>query len=314
MKSDDLYVYTFYRFLNIKNKKNIKKLLENYFKTKLVRGTILIANEGINASISGTENDLIDTVKIIKKILRIRKLNIKINKNKFLPFNRIKVRLKKEIVSLGKGRIDVNKLKGNKIHPSKWNAIIKKENIKLIDTRNTYEIDIGQFKGAINPKTNSFREFPKKLKKMKIKKNDKLAIYCTGGIRCEKASTYLKLNGFKDVVQLDGGILNYLNYINKTKKKSMWNGECFVFDNRVTINKKLKKGKYIQCNGCRHPITEQDTKLISYVKGVSCKYCYMKRTQSQKKRSITRQNQINLAEKKGINHSFKKIRIQDFNF
>ena len=191
--------------------------------------------------------------------------------------------------------------------------MIEKENIKLIDTRNIYETDIGQFKGAINPKTKSFREFPKKLEKMKIKKNEKLALYCTGGIRCEKASAYLKLNGFKNVVQLDGGILNYLNYINETKKNSLWNGDCFVFDNRVTVDKKLKKGKYIQCNGCRHPITEKDTKLDSYVKGVSCKYCYKKRTQVEKNRSITRQNQINLAEKRGLDHPFKKIRIQDIN-
>tara|TARA_Y100001970_G_scaffold293950_1_gene444996 strand:+ start:970 stop:1914 length:945 start_codon:yes stop_codon:yes gene_type:complete len=313
MNNNNFYVYTFYRFLNITNKKKIKLLLENYFRTKLLRGTFLIANEGINVSISGTKNDLTDTIKFVKRILRIRKLNIKINKNKFLPFNRIKVRLKKEIVSLGRGKIDVNKIKGKFIHPSKWNSLIEKENIKLIDTRNIYETDIGQFKGAMNPQTKSFREFPKKLEKMKIKKNEKLALYCTGGIRCEKASAYLKLNGFKNVVQLDGGILNYLNYINETKANSLWNGDCFVFDNRVTVDKKLKKGKYIQCNGCRHPITEKDTKLASYVKGVSCKYCYKKRTQIQKNRSIARQNQINLAEKRGLDHSFKKIRIQDIN-
>ena len=155
-----------------------------------------------------------DTIKIIKKILRIRKLKIKINKNKFLPFNRIKVRLKKEIVSLGKGKIDVTNLTGNLVHPDKWNDIIEKKDVKLIDTRNIYEIDIGRFKGAINPKTKSFREFPKKLEKLGIKKDDKVAMYCTGGIRCEKASAYLKLNGFKNVTQLDGGILNYLSYIN----------------------------------------------------------------------------------------------------
>ena len=311
MKDTDLLIYTFYRFIEIKQKKKIKIELDEYFKNKLIRGTILLASEGINASISGTREDLSITIRKIKKILGIKKLDIKINKNKFLPFNRIKVRLKKEIVSLGIGEIDVNKFKGKLINPSNWNKLINENNIKLIDTRNTYEIDIGQFEGAINPKTKSFREFPEKINKMGIRKNDKLAIYCTGGIRCEKASAYLKLNGFENVVQLDGGILNYLNYVKENKKKSLWNGECFVFDNRVTVDKKLKKGKYIQCNGCRHPITERDTKLKSYVKGVSCKYCYKKRTQVQKKRSVSRQNQIDLAEKKGIDHSFRKLRIQE---
>ena len=311
MKNDDLYIYTFYRFLDIKKKKNIKELLDKYFKTKLLRGTILIANEGINASISGTEKDLLDTISKIKKILKIRKLNIKINKNKFLPFNRIKVRLKKEIVSLGKGKIDVNKYTGNLIHPSKWDDIIKKKDVKLIDTRNTYEIDIGQFKGAVNPETTNFRQFPNKIKKIRIKKDDQIAMYCTGGIRCEKASAYLKLNGFKDVVQLDGGILNYLNYVKSKKKEKLWKGECFVFDNRVAVNTNLKKGKYMQCHGCRHPITKNDTKLESYENGVSCKYCYKKRSKAQKMRSAVRQNQINTAEKIGTMHPFKNIKLKD---
>ena len=312
MKNDDLYIYSFYRFIHIKEKKNIKYLLDKYFKTIVLRGTILIANEGINASISGTEKDLLDTISLIKKLLKIRKLNIKINKNKFLPFNRIKVRLKKEIVSLGKGEIDVNKFTGNLIHPSKWNDTIEKKDVKLIDTRNMYEIDIGRFKGAINPKTKSFKEFPKKLEKLGIKKDDKVAMYCTGGIRCEKASAYLKLNGFKNVKQLDGGILNYLSYINKHNERSLWNGDCFVFDNRVAVNKKLKKGKYTQCNGCRHPLTSQDLKSKHYKNGVSCHYCFNNRTQKQQLRSLTRQKQIDSAEKNKEQHPFKKITAADY--
>jgi len=312
MKNNDLYIYSFYRFLSIENKKSVKNQLDEYLKKRLLRGTILLANEGINASISGTENDLLDTIKIIKKILRIRKLNIKINRNKFLPFNRMKVRLKKEIVSLGKGKIDVEKLTGNLIHPAKWNNTIQKKDVKLIDTRNIYEINIGRFKGAINPKTNSFREFPRKLKEMGIKKNEKLAIYCTGGIRCEKASAYLRLSGFKDVVQLDGGILNYLNYINENKKKSLWNGDCFVFDNRVTVNKKLEKGEYAQCYGCRQPLTGLELKSKFYEKGVSCPKCYQSKSLDQKNRSLTRQKQINQHELTKNNHVFKKIISTDF--
>jgi len=310
MKDTDLLIYTFYRFIEIKQKKKIKIELDKYFKNKLIRGTILLASEGINASISGTREDLSITIRKIKKILGIKKLDIKINKNKFLPFNRIKVRLKKEIVSLGIGEIDVNKFKGKLIKPSNWNKLINEKDIKLIDTRNTYEIDIGQFKGAIDPETTNFRQFPDKLKKIGIKKDDKIAMYCTGGIRCEKASAYLTLKGFKDVNQLEGGILNYLSYVKSKKKENFWKGECFVFDSRVTVNSNLKKGKYIQCYGCRHPITKEDTKLASYKRGISCKYCYKKRNKTQKNRSITRQNQINLAESKGLDHVFKKIKIK----
>ena len=311
MKNNNLYVYSFYRFLRIKNKKSIKSSLDQFFKKKILRGTILIANEGINASISGRREDLLDTLKLVKKLLNIRKLNIKSNKNSFLPFNRIKVRLKREIVSLGKGKIEVNKHTGKYINPSDWNKVIKKKDVKIIDTRNIYETNIGRFKGAIDPKTVSFREFPSKLEKIGIKKNDKVAMYCTGGIRCVKASAYLKLNGFNNVVQLDGGILNYLNYIKDKKKQSLWNGECFVFDDRVTVNKDLIKGKYMQCHGCRNPITKADTRLKSYRKGICCKHCHKKRTENQKKRSITRQNQINLANQRGQSHKFKKISIKN---
>lgn len=307
MKNEQIYIYSFYRFKKIKNKKDIKNSLERYLKNKLIRGTILIANEGINASISGKENELSQVIKLIKKKLNIRKLEIKINKNNFLPFNRMKIRIKKEIVSLGKKEIDVNKFTGKFVHPSNWNKVIENKNIKLIDTRNLYEIKIGQFSGALNPETNSFRELPGKLKEIGIKTNDKLAMYCTGGVRCEKASAYLKLNGYTNIIQLSGGILNYLNYVKNKNIKSLWKGECFVFDNRVTVDKHLKKGNYLQCYGCRMPITKKDTKSKKYKKGVSCPHCFNLRNSSQKKRSSTRQNQINKAEKQKKSHPFMKI-------
>ena len=311
MKNNELYIYSFYRFLKIKNKKSIKNSLDKYFKEKFLRGTVLIADEGINASISGKKEDLLDTLKLVKKLLNIRKLNIKINKNRILPFNRTKVRLKKEIVSLGQGKIDVNKFTGRLVHPSDWNKLIRKKDIKIIDTRNRYEINIGKFKDAINPKTTSFREFPNKLEKIGIKKNDNLAIYCTGGIRCEKASAYLKLKGYKNISQLDGGILNYLDYTKQNKRKSLWQGDCFVFDNRVTVDKNLKKGKYLQCYGCRRPITKKDTLSVNYKKGVYCPYCFNSRSKKQKNSSLTRQNQIDRAELKKKYHPFKKSNILD---
>ena len=309
----NLFVYTFYRFLIINDKKNLKKQLDHYFKDKLLRGTILIADEGINASISGTSNDLLEAIKLIKNLLNIRKLDIKKNKNKFLPFNRIKVRLKKEIVSLGKGKINISKSPLNYIHPTKWNNIIKKKDVKLIDTRNVYEIKIGQFNGALNPKTKSFREFPKKFEEMGINKNQKLAIYCTGGIRCEKASAYLKQKGYNNVFQLKGGILNYLEYVKDNKSKTLWNGECFVFDDRVTVNKKLEKGSFYQCHGCRSPITKKEVKSKNYKRGVYCPNCFNTRTEEQKNRSQIRQSQIESANKINENHSFKKITLSDFN-
>ena len=285
-------IYSFYRFLKIKDKSKIKYLLDHYFTEKTIKGTILLAHEGINGSIAGTVKDIEITMKLIKKLLKIRKLDLKINEVDFLPFNRIKVRLKKEIVSLGKGNINVQKLKGELIEPSEWNQILEDKNTEVIDVRNLFEIKIGKFKRAINPNTNSFREFPKMIKKMNLKKNKRIAMYCTGGIRCEKASSYLKMEGYKNVVQLSGGILNYLEYTKNKKSNSLWNGECFVFDNRVAVNKYLKKGKYIQCYGCRRPITKQETKSELYAKGVSCPYCFYERSNSQKKNSLMRQKQI----------------------
>ena len=302
-----LFVYSFYRFVNIKNKSEIKKNIDLLIRNKLVKGTILLSDEGINGSISASKKVLDDIIKHIKLLLKIRKLEIKKNDVEFLPFNKIKVRLKKEIVSLGKDNVII-KNTGKKISPYNWDKILNDKNIALIDTRNQFEIEIGSFKNSINPETKSFREFPEKFSKLKISKSSKIAMFCIGGIRCEKASSYLKKIGYKNVFQLDGGILNYLDYKKKFKiKKTEWRGDCFVFDNRVTLNKSLKKGKYIQCYGCRHPITESDKKLKSYVKGVSCKYCYKKRTKLQLERSISRQKQIIISEKLGNDHPFARI-------
>ncbi len=305
---NNLKIVSFYRFIKINNKRKIKFFLENYLKDKVFRGTIILANEGINASISAEENDLNLLVKEIKLLLGIRKLNIKTNRVKFLPFNKVKVKLKKEIVSLGKSKIDIKKYNGKLINPSEWNNVILDKKTKVIDVRNIFEIEIGKFQNSINPGTNSFREFPEKFKQIKISKDTNIAMYCTGGIRCEKASSFLKMNGYKNIVQLRGGILNYLKYLKNNKKDSLWKGDCFVFDNRVTVNKNLDSGKYLQCFGCRRPITKNDTKSFQYEKGVSCPYCFTKRSQNQMKRSKVRQQQIDIANSKRMRHSFEKIR------
>jgi len=307
MKKSKFFVYSFYRFKKIHQKKYVKQLLDEYLSNKLVRGTILLADEGINGSISASEIDLEAIIKFIKSTIKIRKLEVKINTTDFLPFNRMKVRLKKEIVSLGKGKIDVSNQTGKFIPPSEWDKIIQDKFTKTIDVRNNFEIEIGTFKKSLNPKTQSFRDFPKNLKKLKINKNMRIAMFCTGGIRCEKASAFLKKYGYRDVVQLDGGIINYLNYKKKHKEQSMWSGECFVFDNRVTINKNLLKGSYLQCHGCRRPITYKDAKSKYYKKGVSCPYCFNERSLIQKKNSQTRHEQIKRANIENLSHSYKKI-------
>ena len=288
---NDLFVYTFYRFKDIKNIKKLKLFLIN-FSRKKIKGTILIANEGINGSLSGSKKELDDAITLIKLHLKIRKLDIKINKTDFFPFNRLKVRLKKEIVSLGQGNIKVSKITAKRIDPKDWHKVILDKNTRLLDVRNDFEIDIGKFERSERPSTNSFRELPKVIKNLKLRKNEKIAMYCTGGIRCEKASAFLKSKGYKNIVQLNGGIINYLDYVYKNKLKSYWKGECFVFDNRVTINKYLSKGKYMQCFGCRHPLTQQEMRLSNYKEGIHyCCYCVNTRTKEQKKRSEQRQIQ-----------------------
>ena len=306
MLKEKIYIYTFYRFKNLKNIQSLKATLDKFSKNKIVLGTILIANEGINGTISGTKKDLDILIIKIKQILKIRKLSLKISKNQFIPFYRLKIRIKKEIVTIGDNSIMPEKISGKHVPPKKWDKIINNRKYLLIDTRNDYEISIGSFKNSLNPKTKSFREFPKFLKKSKIKKDQPIAMFCTGGIRCEKASSYLLKNGYKNISQLDGGILNYLE-IKKYDKVTSWKGECFVFDNRVAVDHKLDKGKYEQCYGCRHPITKKDMKLKSYVRGVTCKHCMSLKSKTKIQSSSTRQDQIDIAEKNNIQHSFKKI-------
>lgn len=311
MRKKNLRIYTFYKFKKVRNKFKFKVDIERLLAEMLVRGSILIADEGINASISGKEVDLLNIVSFIKKNLNIRKLDIKKQTINFLPFNRMKVKLKKEIVSLGKGDIDVDKYNGTLVSPLDWESTIKEKGVHVIDVRNQFEIDIGKFKNSINPMTKSFRDFPKSFKTLGINKNEKIAMYCTGGIRCEKASSFLKKEGYKNVVQLKGGIISYLENIKTSSNKKLWTGECFVFDDRITIKKDLSEGSYDQCYGCKHPIKSYEKKLQTYEKGVSCKYCYNRRTDDQKKRSKTRQLQIDSDKLEGNENNFRKLTHSD---
>tara|TARA_B100001769_G_C22059927_1_gene570016 strand:- start:40 stop:981 length:942 start_codon:yes stop_codon:yes gene_type:complete len=311
MSKNNIVVYSFYRFLKIDDVKKTKNIIQSKINNKFIKGTILISEEGINGCISGKETQIDIFLREIKKILRIRKISLKINYSRFVPFYRLKIKIKNEIVTLGKRDIKVIEKTGKFVSPKDWREVINNKDIKIIDTRNQYEIEIGKFKNSININMDSFRDFPELIKKIKLKKEDEIAMYCTGGIRCEKASSYLIKKGFKNILQLDGGILNYLNYIKDSEEKSVWKGECFVFDNRVSVNKNLKKGSFDQCYGCRYPITNKEKKSKFFKKGIHCPRCYKKKNQKQLISSSTRQHQINIAEKNKTYHPFKKLFIED---
>ena len=295
------YIFGFYKFKKINEIKKNKKILNIFFIKNKIRGTIILSNEGINGTISGKKNNLNLGIKKIKKVFNFLNFDSEnFSLNKFQPFHKCKVKIKKELVPMG---ININKRSLNgQITPKKWNKIISDENTTLIDARKPFEHKVGTFKNSINPNINNFREFPKFLKK--LNKNKPVAMFCTGGIRCEKASVFLEKRGFKNVYQLKGGILNYLKTIKK--KDSLWKGECFVFDNRISVKHELVKGSFSMCSGCRKPISTKDKKSIKYEEGVSCPRCHDILTNIQKDRFRMRQKQISLAKKSKKRHIFQK--------
>ena len=295
-------VFGFYKFTKIKSLKKKKVILQNFLIKKNIRGTIIIANEGINATISGKATDLNSTIFKIKKTLNFKKFDSKnISKSKFQPFHKPKVKIKKEVVPMGLILTSKNK-KVDHVDPKKWNKLISDKETLVLDSRKPFEYKVGTFKRSVNPDVDNFREFPKYLNK--LKKTKPIAMFCTGGIRCEKASVYLKKKGFKNVYQLKGGILNYLK--NVKKKESLWKGECFVFDNRISLKHGLVTGTYSMCSGCRKPVSTINKKSKKYEEGVSCPNCHDSLAKSQKERFRMRQKQINLAKKSGSKHIFQK--------
>jgi UPF0176 protein len=270
-----------------------------------VRGTLLLAKEGINGTVAGTRTAIDDLLDFLMKNEmfegRLKDIQWKESFSKEIPFNRTKVKLKKEIVTMGVDAIDPNLIVGTYVKPEAWNDLISDPDVILVDTRNEYEVQIGTFKNALNPHTTSFREFPEYTEKnLNPALHKKVAMFCTGGIRCEKSTAYLKEQGFDEVYHLEGGILKYLEEV--PKEESMWEGECFVFDNRVTVDHDLKRGHYDQCHACRMPITEQDKQSNAYQPGVSCPHCISDLTETQKERFIERERQVQLAIKKGEVH------------
>ena len=306
---NNICIISFYKFVTILDLEELKIQIENICSIFDTKGTILIAPEGINGTIEGSKNNIKNFLKTLKNNKKFSDIIPKYSYSSKDSFNRMKVRLKKEIVTIGNTEVNPNKYIGKYIEPNDWNELISDPNTILIDTRNEYEVAIGTFKGAINPKTKSFRDLPNWIKNNLENedddyKNKKIAMFCTGGIRCEKSTSYLVQKGFTNVSHLKGGILKYLENI--PKKKSLWDGECFVFDQRVSVAEELKPGSYLMCHGCRMPLKPEDTKLKSYIHGVSCKYCHNKKSAESKKRYADRQKQINLALERGEKHMGSK--------
>ena len=296
-------VFGFYKFKKITSLKKFKDLFQSELQKNKVRGTIILSSEGINGTIAGKKDSIRKVVKLLRKKIRFIKFDSdNYSLSSFQPFHRERIKIKKEVVPIGVKINKTNKKQNKYLTGKSWNKLISNKDTLVVDARKPFEFEVGTFRNAINPNIKHFRDMPKYLKK--IKKTKPVAMFCTGGIRCEKASFYLKQKGFKNVFQLKGGILNYLNNIKK--KDSLWLGECFVFDNRVSVKHGLKQGSFSVCGGCRTPISSLDMKSHMYEKGVSCHNCYKHLTESQKTRFRMRQKQINVAKSKGVNHMFQK--------
>lgn len=268
-----------------------------------IRGSILLATEGINGTVAGPADGIAATLRYLRNDPRLSDLE---HKESFVPtdhetFYRMKVRLKKEIVTMGVPAVDPTKGVGTYVEPEEWNALLADPEVLLIDTRNDYEVGIGTFQGAIDPKLKSFREFPEFVRKnLDPAVHRKVAMFCTGGIRCEKASSYLLHEGFEEVYHLKGGILKYLEEV--PEEQSSWKGECYVFDNRVAVDHGLAPGSYELCFACRRPVSREDMQSPHYRYGVSCHRCIDEYTDEDRARFAERMRQIELAEMRKLRH------------
>ena len=298
-------VAALYKFTKILNPFKIHNNIRSKLKNHNVNGTILVGEEGINGTISSnSKNNLDKAIEFISKLEGFKNLEVKYSFSEKNPFIRLKVKLKKEIVTIGDTSVDPTKIVGEYVSPAEWNELIDNKDTIVIDTRNNYEYSIGTFKNSLNPKTSKFREFPNWIKEQKFTKEDKkhknIAMFCTGGIRCEKASSLMKAQGFDNVFHLKGGILKYFEDIPEAETR--WQGECFVFDDRVSVKHDLSEGSYDMCHGCRMPITEDDKLSAKYIRGVACPDCFDKTTEEQKSRYMSRQKQVDLAKKRNQKH------------
>ncbi|KFZ30574.1 hypothetical protein IDSA_08545 [Pseudidiomarina salinarum] len=290
-----------YKFVELNDFEAYRQpLYENLIQNQ-VKGTLLLAREGINGTICGTREGVDNVLRFIRSRAEFADIEHKESPSETQAFYRTKVKLKKEIVTMGVDWVDPKNIVGTYVDAKDWNDLIRDPEVLLIDTRNDYEYAVGTFEGAVNPKTDSFRDFPQYVQDhLDPAKHKKVAMFCTGGIRCEKSTAYLKQQGFDEVYHLKGGILKYLEEM--PAENSTWNGDCFVFDQRVTVGHGLVQGGYDQCYACRMPITEDEKASEFYVRGVSCPHCHDKTTPEQKERFAEREKQIQLAKQRGEAH------------
>ena len=300
-RSQTTAVAALYRFVRLDDYESMREPLLNFCTERGVKGTLLLAHEGVNGTISGSKTAIADVLSYLRSDDRLSDLDCKFSYHEERPFLRMKVKLKREIVTMGLEDIDPNQSVGRYASPVEWNELIDDPECLVIDTRNDYEVEIGSFRGAINPGTKSFRDFPAWVdENLDPQKHKKVAMFCTGGIRCEKSTSLLVSKGFDDVWHLKGGILNYLE--ETPESSTRWEGECFVFDNRVAVNHQLEKGQYDQCFACRFPLDDAQKKSPLYVPGVSCPRCHDAHSEGQKKRFSERQRQMALARERGEVH------------
>ena len=298
-----IQVAALYQFTRFDEPAAVQGPLQSACDAAGIRGTILLASEGINGTIAGSDNALASVLAHIRALPGCADLEVKFSTAPSMPFNRMKVRLKREIVTMGEPDIDPRASVGRYVAPQDWNALIEDPDTIVIDTRNDYEVAIGQFEGAVDPKTASFRDFPAWFRDHReelLEGKKKVAMYCTGGIRCEKSTSFLRKEGIEEVYHLKGGILKYLETVPADESK--WQGECFVFDQRVAVKHGLEQGSYAQCFACRFPLSEADLASPAYNEGVSCPHCIDQRNDEQRARYVERQKQQKLAKQRGGTH------------
>lgn len=296
-----IVVSAMYKFVNLEQFQELKEPLQLFMEQNAIRGTLLLAKEGINGTVAGSQQAIDELHIWLASHDGLDNIGHKESYHLEQPFNRTKVKLKKEIVTMGVEGVDPNLVFGTYVKPNDWNDLISDPEVVLVDTRNDYEFEIGTFENAVNPDIQTFREFPDYMaENLDPKQHKKVAMFCTGGIRCEKSTAYAKEQGFEEVYHLEGGILKYLEEV--PKEKSMWHGECFVFDERVAVDHELQKGKYDQCHACRYPITDADKQSQFFKQGISCHRCYDSLTESQKQRFSEREKQARLAKERGETH------------
>lgn len=303
--NDKFTIITFYKFVNLPNFKCMRAEIKDFCTAQNIKGTILLGQEGINSTISGLNDNVQATLSFLKNYPELRDLAPKTSYHHDHAFVRLKVKLRREIVTLGIDNLDPTNA-GKYIEPENWNAIISDPNVVTIDTRNMYETKIGAFQNAIDPQINTFRQFPNYFEKnfAQLNKNTKIAMYCTGGIRCEKSTAYLIQLGFTNVYHLKGGILNYLEKI--PSKDSLWEGECFIFDNRIGLDQNINKGQHIMCPGCRYPVSQEEQLSKKYKLGIHCPNCFDIIPEKTIKRAEARHKQITITKEK---HKLNKLNV-----